>query len=529
MKRLFYFTGYRLKVFHWKNRTLVGEFSFEPTDTGLARFRQYLQQSVNIPARFLVDVIEEDFRIETVPHVGNRDRNAVIHRLIDRYYRSSQQYCYHEVIGREKSGRKDDRVLIGAMTNPMLIQPWLSIIDECEVPLAGIWSLPLVSHHLLKKINAHKGATLLVSQQVNSNVRQSLFRDGKLLSSRQSIINQDIRDSNRIGEYAAPEVEKTLAFLRNQELLTSSESVNLHIIGNDQQIDSLRTSFISDESQRVYIHSTRALIESYRLKNTTGSYADEIFSWLCNSQTWGISHYGDYSQFSRYISAMASVALYVASIVILVTGFLLTEANISEAIGYKESAQLLNREEQQYRQIYTAKFRQYEGVFNNAGVMNAAVDLADTIKHNSQTSPLDFMLQLSHILADKTLPEIEIDRIQWRAINTGEENTAKAGAGKHTRTNFTSKNEVVHQALIKGRISAAENNYRESVLQVNAILHALESSPAVIAVKAVSVPVDLRQDSKFSTESGLESTNNKKPELSGVFKINITMHASAHE
>ena len=105
MKRLFYFTGYRLSVLHWKGKRLIGHSSFEPTETGLNQFRNYLLQTANISSKFLVDVIEEDFRNEKIPHVGSKDRSAVIGRLIDRYYRSSQDDGYHELIGREKEGR----------------------------------------------------------------------------------------------------------------------------------------------------------------------------------------------------------------------------------------------------------------------------------------------------------------------------------------------------------------------------------------------------------------------------------------
>jgi len=141
MKRLFYFTGYRLSVLHWKGKQLAGSSSFEPTEIGFEAFRNYLSQTGNLSGKFLVDVIEEDFRNEKIPHVGSKDRNAVINRLVDRFYRSSKNYCYHEVIGREKTGRKDDIVLLGAMTNPKLIQPWITILDECEVPLSVLFCL----------------------------------------------------------------------------------------------------------------------------------------------------------------------------------------------------------------------------------------------------------------------------------------------------------------------------------------------------------------------------------------------------
>ena len=191
MKRILYFTGHRLTAFHWKGKKLTGSCSFEPDNDGYEKFERYLASSIKTPVKFLVDVIEEDFRIESAPHVYGNDRKAVISRMLDRFYKASKQYTYYEVLDRQKTGRRDDNVLLGAMTNPQLVEPWVKIIEENEVPLSGIWSLPLVSQHLLPCIGAKKGCVLLVSQQVNSNLRQTFFRDGKMLSSRQSVVNQD--------------------------------------------------------------------------------------------------------------------------------------------------------------------------------------------------------------------------------------------------------------------------------------------------------------------------------------------------
>ena len=60
---------------------------------------------------------------------------------------------------------------------------------------------------------------------------------------------------------------------------------------------------------------------------------------------------------------------------------------------------LLKQQESNYRNLYAKKFKDFEGVFENAGVMNAAVDLADRIRVNGSTSPLDFMISLSQILS----------------------------------------------------------------------------------------------------------------------------------
>ncbi len=514
-------------MFYWKQRVLLGEVSFLPTEAGFDSFRDYLRESINIPAKFLIDVIEEDFRIETVPHVGSKDRKAVISRLIDRYYRSGQQYCYDEVIGRIKTGRRDDKVLIGAMTNPRLIQPWLDIIEKNAVPLSGIWTLPLVSRLLLSKISAQKGMTLLVSQQVNSNVRQSLFCDGKLLSSRQSIINQDINDTRRIGEYAAPEVEKTLLFLRNQGLLSNNDVVNLHIIGNDQQITSLQKAFISDERQRVFIHSTRNIIGQLKLNNVKGNFSDSIFSWLCCNQGYSFSHYGELLKFNRYFYSIASTILYVASVIILVLGFLLTESNISTALGNKEEIAWLKAEAQEYKNIYLVKFKKFEGLFEDAGIMQSVVKLAKRIKHNGKTSPLDFMIHLSQILSDKKLPEFQLDKIEWWPVQTDSKHHVTT-ISKDKAVNFTEKTAILNRAIIKGRIDVSKTNYRKSINQIDEIIAALRKDPQIISVEAKTIPVDLRSSSKFSTESGADIKHKKTSESGGMFSLQITMRASTN-
>ena len=522
MKRLFYFTGYRLKVLHWKGKELVGSSSFEPTEIGLDRFRHYLLETENIAGKFLVDVIEEAFKNERIPHVGSKDRKSVVRRLLDRYYRSSHEYCYSEIIGREKSGRKDDVVLLGAMTNPQLIQPWIAILDECKVPLSGIWSLPLISKKLLKTIKASSGVVLLVSQQVNSNIRQTLFRDCKLMTSRQSIIKQDISDQSTIGELAVPEVDRTIEFLRAQNLIAENEIINLHILASNEQLLSLQQSFKSNEHQTVSIHPITEIKNKLGITGIGEKFSDGIFAWLCLNQGLSVSHYGASWLFNRYHNRLAAMVLYVASLLVVITGVLYTEANISNAIEYEKSITLLKQEEKSYKELYSKKFKDFEEVFQNAGVMNSAVELAERIKLNSETSPLDFLITLSNILSQQGVGTVHIDKIEWQAININENNK------KIDKANFTAKLPVKHNAIITGRIIESEHDYRKSVDHIQTIINYLKTSPRIENVETLTMPVDLRSESKFSTESGVDIKQRNNMESSGVFSLEITMKAADH-
>ncbi|MFT7246543.1 MAG: hypothetical protein ACI82A_003920, partial [Candidatus Azotimanducaceae bacterium] len=140
MERIFYFSGYRMTVFDWDGKTLISSRDFIPNTAGFADFEYLLQQSIKMPARLLVDMIEEDFRRETIPHVNIFDRRSLINRLIDKHYRD-EPYVHAKVLDRSKVGRKDDRVILSALTNTALLAPWLERIDKHKARLAGIWSI----------------------------------------------------------------------------------------------------------------------------------------------------------------------------------------------------------------------------------------------------------------------------------------------------------------------------------------------------------------------------------------------------
>ncbi|HEB81231.1 MAG TPA: hypothetical protein ENJ11_00045 [Gammaproteobacteria bacterium] len=526
MKRLFYFTGYRLTVMHWKGHEMIGSSSFEPTEKGLAQFRSYLLQTENIPGKFLVDVIEEDFRNEKIPHVGGRDRRAVIGRLIDRHYRASREFCYSEVIGREKQGRKDDTVLLGAMTNPQLMQPWLNIIDECEIALSGIWTLPLISRQLLKTIKATEGVVLLVSQQVSSNVRQTLFRDGKLVSSRQSIINQDINDISSIGELAAPEVTRTIDFLRAQNLIAAGETISLHLLGSREQIPSLEKAFQPDDRREVKLHLIEDIHDKLGIKGLGKKFSDGIFAWLCLRHGGMHGHYGPRRLFMRYYHRLMARALYAASLLVVVGAVLATVSNMLDAVEYEEGISLLKKEESSYRELYAKKFEAFEDVFQNAGIMNAAVDLAGQIKRNSKTSPLDFLIVLSNVLSQPGAGNINIDRIEWKAVSF--DNRKKL----YTLANFTDREPVRHEAVVIGRIDESEHNYRESVDHILRIISYLKNNPRVEEVEALTMPVDPRSQSQFSTEAGLDSVRESRAgedKNRGRFSLHVIMRGPDDE
>jgi len=522
VSRIFYFTGYRLTVFHWDRKSFTGACSFEPDKDGRDKFRQYLQTSENTSTKLLIDVIEEDFRTVTVPHVYGKDRKAVLSRQLDRHYRSSSQYVYADVTGREKTGRKDDKVLIGGVTNPQLVQPWVEITEECGCPLSGIWTLPLLSKQLLPIINARQGPVLLVSQQVNSNLRQTFFRDGKMLASRQSVINQDAEDISNIGKFAGPEVDRTIEFLRNQRLVAVDETMQIHVLGSNEQIESLEAAFASNTLSDIRIHNISDIHEKIGLKDLSGKFADELFAWLCMNQIGLSGHYGEAKEYKQYYYTLGSAALYAMSVVVALSALLITESNVSSAIEHLRSMELIRDQAVEYKRVYKSKFEAYEPVFTHARSMNSAVDIADRIYRNSRVSPLDFMIEVSNVLAQAGLGKIKIDHIEWAT----EQYKEKAGIKEVSAgtPDITAEDQIQHVGILKGRINVSDNNYRDSVAQVNKMIIALLQHGRIEEVEAIDMPVEVRSEKTFGDEGGIDAKAGSR-KAGGIFSLKIKMKA----
>ena len=534
MKRIFYFSGHRLTVFHWSRKTLAGACSFESNDEGYEKFRQYLESTEKTSTCMLLDVIEEDFRKEVIPHVYGKDKKAVLSRLMDRHYRSSRQYTYSEVQQRQKHGRRDDEVLLAAITNPELVRSWIRIIESCDIPLSGILSLPLISKHLLSLIGVKKGYVLLVSQQVNSNLRQTFFKDGKMMSSRQSVINQDAGNITNIGKFARPEVERTLSFIRNQYQIDDNTVIDVHLLGSDSQIDSLESAFLSVTTNHYHVHRLKDVVARLGLKELPDKFADSIFAWIALNKAGVVSHYGDKGEFVRFYYKLASSVLYAASVAVVLISLLVIESNISDGISYRESTSLLNKRTNEFKRVYLDKYQAYEELFSNARLMDTAVGMVDQIEANSRVSPLDFMIVLSKLVSSPQIGRIYIDKIEWSTAQAEEgrrKNSRKNNVAniEYKPTDITSSSEIKHVAVVRGRIPVISNNYRDTVNRIDNIITLLNSSERIENVSAIELPVEVRPEKKFASESvALTEISNREKRKDGLFSLKIVMKGPDH-
>jgi hypothetical protein len=209
-RHFLYLTNSRLVSIATRGKRIAMRREFAATGTGAAEFERHLATLAGVPVHLLTDLAEEDFRLDTVPHVGGRDREAIVARKLAQIFRNTP-FRHAVVQGRESEGRRDDRVLYTAVTNPEVLRPWLDAIERQQAPLAGIYSAAVFSSVMLEELDLLFPHTLLVTFTPGGAMRQTYFRDREIKFSRLTPI--DPEEGQSLGTLISEETTRTWQYL----------------------------------------------------------------------------------------------------------------------------------------------------------------------------------------------------------------------------------------------------------------------------------------------------------------------------
>ena len=189
MRQVFFITDDRMTALLWQGPHLISKYEFEENE--ISELAKYLDDSKNVVASIIVDALEEEISLTTIPHVNLNERRFLIDRTLTRLHRGAE-FTTAAIIGRDDSKRRDDRLLVSGLTSSRVLTKWLDVLNQHEIVIKGIYSLPLITGNILKVLKIKKGLTLLVSRQSSNYIRQSIFKDGELFYSRNIPSSQDL-------------------------------------------------------------------------------------------------------------------------------------------------------------------------------------------------------------------------------------------------------------------------------------------------------------------------------------------------
>jgi hypothetical protein len=405
-KILFFLSTDSFHAHVWKNGVLAEPYYFSNSVEGLERFAEFLI-SHRYPSYLLVDMIEEDFRQETVPHLTGTNYQALVQRKFDQYYRSTP-FRLSMLQQRQTEGRRDDELLFSALTNPSRITAWLELLLQYKMPIVGIYSLPHASAPLIKDIESDH--LLLLSWEKDAGLRQSYFLNKKLRFSRLT----PIKANSSFADVIVEESARTHQYLKSLSLTPQGQVLNVHIIchANDKtQLDAKLTGKADVTFSYLDLQLLGQKIKSKYV--FPDSNASPLFLHLlathpprANYATSDHTHYYQLWQTQRGLFGLAAVTA-LACIVWSTLSFIEGSGLSEEIEGYSFQANRMVRETQQIIQTFPVA----DGHSASASDMKTAVTLFRNLQ-NLTVAPEQILKGLSTTLDN--FPRIQTSKLEWQ-------------------------------------------------------------------------------------------------------------------
>ncbi|TDJ23302.1 MAG: hypothetical protein E2O60_04145 [Gammaproteobacteria bacterium] len=521
MKRILYFTGYRLVAQEWHGNKLETSVYFEPDEQGLDLFNAYLRSFRHEPVRLLVDLIEEEFRQIKIPLLRGSDRKAILDRNYAKFFRNvKHKFAVSQSI--EKKTRKEEKLLIIGLTNQNLLEPWLQIIDDTCTPLSGIISLPLLAEDFIGHLETDHKAVILVSQQVPSNLRQSVFINGKLVLSRLVPIASFYQ-----GDYATDvirDLESTQRYLTGQRMIERADTVSIQIITNKRHVDKLMIKCSQEGFQDFKIHDVNDLLSKENIEiSEQQDFSSGLFCYFA-TRKFSINHYAQAKEKKYYRHYIANVVLKAASMAFFAIGFGLMTTSAAKGWIYSNTV----AETALIEQKYQAKFNQLSNSridsTTSTSTMQHIVQAVETIQKNYLDDPGEMVALVSQDIS--LFPDIRIKNFDWfisRDPNANSVADVSWGKAKRNKKNNpvkkkSSVNSYFEIAVVEGEFLEFDGNYRYVLSVVDDLEKAMTESGNYFQVEITRRPLNIESDKQITGDVSIR-TKTRFPTAELAFRV----------
>lgn len=515
--QIFYLTSSSITAYHYDGRALTRMAGFVAADAGLADFDPYLRHFGHLPTYVLADMVEEDFRVDSVAHTLGRDRDALLERHAARVYRGTE-YRHARVLGRDPHNKRKDTVLFSGLLNPESADLWLDAMRHYRIPLAGIYSLPLLSTELVKLIwDKHKDV-LLVTHTAASGLRQSFFSAGQLRFSRLTPVPEQL-PVDAYAEFIHAEIGKTKRYLSNLHLLGRDVILDVCMLSGGARLERLEQMCAAQTLTHYHLLPLTQLASRLRYRNPDSDYlCDGLYAFMaaCNRAR---NHYARPERRFHYRMLRARQTLSDVAVAAAVAGLLWAGTQLVDALLYQreiaKTEALLAAAAMHYGDIQS-RLPQTDVAPEDMRLAVAAAAQLQQQRHVPHT----LLARLGQAL--QTQPSLQIEQIDWfvsadrnaTATTLAAPETASAAMPGYDENGNPVGGDATAQyqiGIVQGRVLPFAGNFSRAHRQIEALLDGLRKTRGVLAAEALQLPLNTATSGRVLGSIGDETRAQEAP------------------
>ncbi|PPC86052.1 MAG: hypothetical protein CTY37_06780 [Methylotenera sp.] len=509
----------------WHGNKLQSYAVFNNIDQDYTAFSEYLAKQPDTNIYLIVDAVEEDYKLESLPHTAGRARREIIERKLNQFNRNSTFRAAH-FINRSADKRKDDNFLFVALSSADSLQGWLDVIQANQSPLVGVYLLPMMSQVMVRQMKL-MAPHILLCEQLPSGFRQTYMHNGRLRMSR-LVPMVDIKP-NQLAYFYLVEIEKTRLYLMSQRLINGETPLQMILPALDNSHHEIAKSISQDQGLECKTVDILAYAKNINLAESLIKPHPELLHMqlLANGNVPDNLAPLAYSKIHSLNNICRN--LYIATAAIAILGVGLAGFYAWQGRQQHNQLELIAAQTQQQQRLYDEVAKNFPSTPIPSAELKVATDLAQAIQANNQT-PAQFMQILS--AACENMPEVTLNRMRWMLSPTAEVADDTAG-NTGIQNNQTYNNQsivnpnadatkLIQVGFLNAEIKGFAGDYRAALNTVSQFVATLKANPAVEAVTILQEPVNVSSLANLQGSTTDETAAERPP---AMFKLKIVLKA----
>lgn len=238
--------GVQLYVASGKRISLYADYSDAGSSLSSQLQKAFKQNAM--PLVILFDVVEQQYRRESIPKVSSFDRNKVIQRKLMMAF-PQQQFRAQMALAQKPKENEGLVALFAGLSSSLTITQVIDAVIASEVSIQGAGLLPMESTKLVAALvdATHKRAktandtrwSILMTHHKTGGLRQVIIKDGELALTRLTPLAIDPHDTRALTEEMVREFNATLTYLSRFGYI-ASDGLDLIVVSSATVAQSLR-------------------------------------------------------------------------------------------------------------------------------------------------------------------------------------------------------------------------------------------------------------------------------------------------
>lgn len=514
----------------WHAGKLLGCQRFVNDEVGHNAFAEFLRQYASIPVYLIVDAVEEDYRLESLPHTAGAAKRELIGRKLNQFYRGMPYRTAH-FIGRDKDKRRDDNYLFAALNNDEFIQGWIAVMQQVDAQLVGLYLLPMLSKLLIKQFKL-TAPNILLCERLSSGLRQTYFHNGRLSMSR--LVPSVPDDPGKLAYFYLVETEKTRLYLMSKRFISLETRINLVLASADGSTGQISRAISQEQGLDCVDISTSEMARSLGLPLDMFLQKPELLHMQLLASGNLVDNLAPEKLTKNFQFRQLKQAIKIAGAALGVLGLSVSAWLFMQGLNYQTTYEQTLQDTIVQEHRYNEVAKSYPVTSISANDLKLAVELDKQIAAYPK-SPRRMMQVLSAALERENQPpldNIQLDRLRWVLSNDAsikdQDKTAPvptSSPANNTSTDVSIALPADATALyeigfVTAEIAGFSGDYRAALETVNRYVANLKTDDRVAAVVLLQEPVNMSSFADLQGSTADEQSAQRPP---AYFKLKVVL------